>query len=372
MMIHCRQWLIVGSFALSLSSSIADADPTHGWQRVAPSDAGFSPMIGEELDRAAQKEKFAGLHAVVVVRAGRLVLERYCEGPDERWGKPLGTVVFGPEIKHDLRSVSKSIVSLLYGAALSQKKVPGLDQSLIDQFPDYDDLVADPDRRRITVAHALSMTLGTEWNEDLPYDNPQNSEIAMEMAADRYRFVLDRPLKTEPGSQWNYNGGATAVLAHLISRGTAMPLLDYAHQTLFAPMGITDVEWIAGTNGEAAAASGLRMRPRDLAKIGQLILNEGRWNGAQLVPADWLEQSFAPRSRVDEETEYGYQWWVGTMPANGQPWIAAFGNGGQRLFVIPGWQLAVVVTAGNYNAPDQWKLPLAVMTEVVIPALRDE
>ena len=131
-------------------------------------------------------------------------------------------------------------------------------------------------------------------------------------------------------------------------------------------------EWVAGTNGEAAAASGLRMRPQDLAKIGQLVLNQGRWEGVQLVPVDWLKQSLKPRSRVDDGLEYGYQWWVCTMSASSQPCMAAFGNGGQRLYIIPSWHLVVVVTAGNYNAPDSWKLPLNLMTELVIPNLRDE
>ncbi len=368
----CRRLLMLGGLALSFSPTVTHADPTQGWQKVSPVDVGFAPTIGEDLDHAARKEAFEGLHAVVVVRAGKLALERYYDGVDERWGEPLGNVTFGPEVKHDVRSVSKSVVSLLYGIALAEGKVPDLDESLVDQFPAYEDLAAAPDRRRMTIAHALSMTLGTEWNEDLPYTDPRNSEIAMERVPDRYRFVLDRPLKAEPGSQWTYNGGTTAVLAHFIARGTGMPLLDYARQKLFAPLGIADVEWVAGTNGEAAAASGLRMRPQDLAKIGQLVLNEGRWDGAQLVPTDWLEESFRPSSRTDEKVKFGYQWWIGSMPTDGQPWMAAFGNGGQRLYIIPSWQLVVVVAAGNYNDRDQGKMPNAVMTDVVFPNLRDE
>jgi CubicO group peptidase (beta-lactamase class C family) len=151
------------------------------WQTVAPVDAGFAPDVGELLDRAVGRGDLPNLHAVVVARHGRLVLERYYQGSDERWGQSLGTVTFGPDVKHDLRSVSKSIVGLLYGIALDDARVPSLDEPLVDQFPAYDDLRGDPERRRMTVAHALTMTLGTEWDESLPYSDPRNSEIAMEL-----------------------------------------------------------------------------------------------------------------------------------------------------------------------------------------------
>lgn len=113
------------------------------------------------------------------------------------------------------------------------------------------------------------------------------------------------------------------------------------------------------------------MRPRDLAKIGQLVINRGTWGDSQLVPAEWLVQSFEPRIRARVEIEYGYHWWLGKSKANGQRWIGAIGNGGQRLYVIPSVRLVVVITAGNYNKRDQWKLPVAVMGKVLIPALRD-
>ena len=117
--------------------------------------------MAERLDDAVGRGELPNLHAVVVARRGKLVLERYYEGPDQRWGEPLGTIAFGPEVKHDIRSVSKSIVGLLYGIALAEGWVPALDQSLVDQFPVYTDLGADPARRRMTIGHALTMTLGT-------------------------------------------------------------------------------------------------------------------------------------------------------------------------------------------------------------------
>lgn len=339
------------------------------WEETTPVEAGFQPDVGDRLDRAVTSGSLPNLHAVLVIRNGKLVLERYYDGIDERWGASLGHLLFDAETKHDLRSVSKSIVGLLYGIALDAGQAPALDAPILDSFPEYKDLAADPERRRMTVSDALTMRMGTQWDEDLPYSDPNNSETAMELSKDRYRFVLDRPFVTEPGLRWHYNGGATALLAELIERGSGQPVFDFAKERFFSPLGIEDVEWIKGSDGEFVAASGLRMRPRDVAKVGQVVLNRGQWQGKTLIPQAWLEEAFTPRTRVDENLEYGYQWWLGNLRKSGKPWMAAFGNGGQRLIVIPHLDLAVVITAGNYNQPDSWKLPIRVMADYVIPAL---
>ena len=357
---------------VSASLNQARAEPSQDWRPIAPEDAGFAPDIGDRLDNAVLRKEFDNIHAVIVVRGGKLVLERYYEGRDKiTRGEDLGIVKFGPEIKHDLRSVSKSIVGLLYGLALADGKVADPDQSLFDQFPAYQDLAVDPKRSEMTVYHALTMTLGTEWDESPSYHDPRNSETAMDRASDRYRYVLDRPMVAEPGTQWTYNGGTTAVLAHLISRGTGQPLLDYAREALFDPLGITDVDWVADSKGVPIAASGLRMRPRDLAKIGQLALDRGTWGGSQVVPSEWLDEAFTPRVRAFGRLEFGYQWWLGTSRGDGRAWIAAFGNGGQALFIVPSLDLVVVTTAGKYNLPDDWELPFNVMGKVVMPSLRE-
>lgn len=139
-----------------------------------------------------------------------------------------------------------------------------------------------------------------------------------------------------------------------------MSLPDYARKVLFEPLGITDWEWVNDVRGRPLAFAGLRLRPRDLARIGRMVLGEekkpGRWQGRQIVPADWLTESL--RGQIDMQNEpswqYGYQWWVGKVDALGakQNWSAGFGNGGQRLFLVPDLDLVVVVTAGAYNKPE--------------------
>lgn len=356
-----------GGLVIAMSSyHSVRAEP---WESVAPQAAGFAANMADLLDQGFADGKFENLHSVVVIRGGKLVLERHFKGVDERWGDSLGMVEHAPERKHDLRSVSKSIVGLLYGIALQEGRVPALDASVVAQFPRYEDLARDPKRRKITISDVLSMKLGLEWNENLPYTDPRNSEIAMENAPDRYRFVLERPFVEEPGERWRYNGGATAILAHLISLGVDRPLLDFARDRLFTPLGITDVEWVSGSNGEPAAASGLRMRASDLAKIGQLILNRGRWDGRQIIAETWLDASFDAQARTDTQLEYGRHWWLGRL-LNGERWMAGFGNGGQRLVVYPGLDLAVVIFAGNYNQRDAWRMPVSVLVDVIFASMR--
>jgi CubicO group peptidase (beta-lactamase class C family) len=193
------------------------------WTAMPAIGAGFTADLAPRLDRAVAEKRVWNIHSVVVVRGGRIVLERYFEGEDNARGRALGKVAFSPDVLHDLRSVSKSIVGLLYGIALAEGKVPPPEAALLMSFPEYPDIASDPAHARWTVENALTMTLGTDWDElSVPYSDPENSEIAMDRAPDRYRFVLAAPVVVKPGVRWIYNGGATAVLARILEKGTAL------------------------------------------------------------------------------------------------------------------------------------------------------
>ena len=348
------------------------------WSSATAADSGFAADLDERFEIARQAGLLPNLHGVVAARGGRIFFERYLAGTDAMRGRPLGTVRFGPETLHDLRSVTKSIVGLLYGIALAAEQVPPPEARLLDQFPEYPDLGRDPARRLLTVRHALTMTLGTDWDEiTIPYSDPRNSEIAMDNAPDPTRYVLDRPVIGPPGDRWSYNGGASALLGRLIAKGTGRTLTEFAREVLFEPLGIRPIEWLCDPNGEAIAASGLRLTPRDLARIGVLALNGGRSGGRQVVPKAWLAASFEPAIAMPDGRRYGYQWYLGVVPIacgtgrmNVERMINAVGNGGQRLFLLPRLDLVVVVTAGNYDAVEQWRPPLAVLRDVLLPALK--
>ncbi|MEU8108152.1 serine hydrolase domain-containing protein [Nonomuraea muscovyensis] len=299
--------------------------------------------IAARIDGLLSDGGAPGLHGLVVLRGGRVVLERYGAGEDFRLNQSLGHVVFDAGTPHDVRSVTKSVVALLYGIALAEGAVPEPGEKLLAQFPEYPDLVADPARAGITVEHVLTMTLGLEWDETAPYTSTENSEIAMEVAPDRHRYVLERPVVAEPGRQWVYCGGAAALLGRLIAKGTGRTLAEYAGERLFGPAGISAFEWMTGADGVEMAAAGLRLTPRDLAALGALVLDGGRG----IVPGEWIAEMTRPRVRIGDDTDYGYQWYVGGGPRR---WIAAHGNGGQRIYVASERELVVAVTAGEYNA----------------------
>jgi CubicO group peptidase (beta-lactamase class C family) len=242
-----RRATIAGAGAVFVSQGISPlvAAPFE-WQGAASADAEFAPDMESRLDKLIADKRVWGLHGVVVARGRRIALERYFDGEDNNWGQPLGLVRFGPDTLHNLYSATKSIVALLYGIALAEGKVPPPSAPLYAQFPEYADLIAADERRgQQTIAHALMMSPGTQWNEiGLAYDSPANDEVGMEMAKDRYRFVLERPVIGPPGKRWQYNGGATALLGRLIAKGTGRSLPDYARAALLDPIGLGATEWV--------------------------------------------------------------------------------------------------------------------------------
>lgn len=189
----------------------------------------------DRLQKGINDGSLKGLHSVVSIADSELIGSAYFEGEDERWGVPLGMKTHSPDTEHDLRSVTKSIVGLLYAIARDKGVVADPGASLYAQFPEYEDLASDKARKKIKIEHALTMTMGTAWDENLPYTDPRNSEIAMENAPDRYRFILEQAITGEPGVQWNYSGGATAIVGKLIARGAGKSLDDFAKENLFTP-----------------------------------------------------------------------------------------------------------------------------------------
>jgi CubicO group peptidase (beta-lactamase class C family) len=353
--------------------------PTSGQQQPTLSTDQFTADVIRRLDHAIAERRVWNIHGLLVLQDGKPIVERYFEGQDrERGVGDLGTVAFAADTLHDLRSCSKSIVALLYGIALQQGRVPAPEVSLLSGFAEYSDL-ADEKRSCINVHHALSMTMGTDWDESsLPYVDPRNSETAMDNAPDRYRYVLERPIVERPGAHWTYCGGATALLARLIAKGTGRSLHDFAREVLFDPLGMGPTQWAAGPDGEPFAASGARMSVRDLARIGTMMLSGGQFDGKQIVPAEWITRCTSPVVSADELRRYGYQWFLLDV-AFGKPkgWAAgrlermwmAQGEGGQRLFVIPALQLVIALTAGNYGTEDQWIPPTRVLREIVLASV---
>jgi CubicO group peptidase (beta-lactamase class C family) len=291
------------------SGTAAGAESFDEWELASPATVGLDPVLLYTLVQKIRAGEFENIHSLLIVRSGKLVIEEYFKGADERRGEPLGTIEFNASTLHDIRSITKSVTSALFGIALAGDPNRSIDDSVLSYFPEYKDLRTQ-DRLAIRLRDLLSMTAGWEWNEKLSYRDPLNSEIRMDIASDRYRFVLERPIVAKPRRQFTYNSGCTVLIAAVIERWTKMPLDKYAEQQLFQPLGISKYEWLKDAHGTPIAASGLRLRPRDLAKFASLYLDKGRWHESQVIPEDWIDASLMPHIQVDGNLEYGYQWWL--------------------------------------------------------------
>lgn len=167
------------------------------------------------------------------------------------------------------------------------------------------------------------------------------------------------------------------MLAAVLVRTTGKRLDEYAREKLFGPLDISDFEWMhLWTTREPAAASGVRLRPRDLAKLGQLMLADGVWNSRQVLPKGWARESTQPRIGADGLYYFGYQWWLGRTFERGRSykWAAGVGHGGQRLYMQPELGLVVSISSGHYGDPNsrlQWIIPPAIFNRVVMPAVKD-
>jgi CubicO group peptidase (beta-lactamase class C family) len=346
-----------------------------GWPTATPESAGLdgARLCGIAGRLAATN---ANVHAVIVVRRGTLVFEQYFPGYDEPWGMGGGRHEFDATTKHDMRSVSKSVISLLVGIAIDRELIRSADEPVVKFFPDYSTLkTAGWDN--ITLRHLLTMSSGIQWDENRAWKDPENDEPHLGNDADPFRYVLSKPIAAPPDTIWNYNGGGTDLLGNIIERVSGKSLDAFAREALFAPLGISDWEWMKYRNEHIASAAGLRLRPRDAAKIGQLVLNKGEWGGKQIVPAKWIEQSVTPRFQAigyfGGLFYYGQQWWMGRTLSGDKDvkWIASIGLGGQRLFIIPELDLVVMTTSGLYGSGRQGQAALDILANFIIPYIRD-
>ncbi len=351
--------------ACLLVACSATAPPGDAPNPAVSATAGAVNFDFDRLARDLDAGIYTNVHALLVLRDGQIVHEQYLAGNDENWGRPIGYREFDAGSLHDLRSVSKSVTSLLLGIALGDDYAAALERPVAEFFPELVDRVA-PGVERVTLRQVLTMTTGLEWNEmDVPYSNPQNDERRMYHSGDPVEFVLTRPLRDAPGARWYYHGGTTMILAALVEQISGEPFLEFARANLFEPLAIEmryvdwrglGIFWKRSTT-LPSAASGLRMRARDLARIGQLVLDGGRWQGRQLVPRGWLEASLArqveqnTRWNVDGIYGYGFQWWHAAFRGDWGDFDAACGTGfgGQRLCIVPDESLVVVIFAGNYG-----------------------
>jgi CubicO group peptidase (beta-lactamase class C family) len=276
-----------------------------------------------QLDSAyARAAQLPRLRSLVVQVDGKIIGERYFRGATRTR-------------RANIKSASKSIIAILVGVAIHEKRLPGLDQRIDRYFPDYFAKVDDPRKRDITVRDLVSMRSGLESTSFNNYGRWVTS-------GNWVRFALARPMIDQPGGSMIYSTGSSHLLSAILTKATGMSTLRYANAKLGKPLGITIPPWQRDPQGIYFGGNDMYLTPREMLRIGQLYLDRGRYNGKQVVPAEWVDSSLVARVYSPfNGNGYGYGWW--TRTTNGQPYHFAWGYGGQFIFVVP-WLRAVVVT----------------------------
>ena len=316
--------------------------PTQGWRVSTPEAQGMeSAKLAEML--AAIGQQRLDLDSILIIRNGYVVSETYLEP-------------YNQDTTHDLYSVTKSFVSTLIGIAMDQGKIERTDQRILDFFPGRTIENLDPQKQAMTLEDVLTMRSGLDWQEgDAAYS-------ALYQSQDWVSYMLDLPLAAPPGSKFNYCSGCSHVLSAILQQTTGRKTRDFAEQTLFKPLGIRAAAWETDPAGISFGGWGLKLTPRDMAKLGYLYLRDGRWDGQQIVSAEWVKNATREHTGTGGSLGYGYQWW--TYPSLKA--YAALGHAGQTIFVIPESDLVIVTTAQLDNHDPIFKL----VEQYIVPAVR--
>jgi CubicO group peptidase (beta-lactamase class C family) len=300
-----------------------------------------------------------------VARHGKLAYEAYFDG--------------SADSLRDTRSATKTITGMLAGISLDQHLLPGLDAKVVGYFPEKQPLAhPDPRKAAITIEDLLTMSSLMEcddWN-----NFSRGNEERMYLIEDWVKFFLDLPIKGFPpwvtnpqdspyGRRFSYCTAGVTTLGGLLEKAIHMKLVDFAAKNLFGPLGIQNVQWSYSPLGLAMAGGGLRLESRDLLKLGQLYLDGGSWNGKRIVSESWVKNSTTPHAQIDEQTNYGYLWWLKNLKAGERSWSAYFmsGNGGNKVAVFPQLDMVVVITSTNYNTKGMHEQTERLLTDYILP-----
>jgi CubicO group peptidase (beta-lactamase class C family) len=367
--------------------------PTHGWPRASPAALGLDAGALDALDRQLAGGEHGYVDSMLVIRHGRIAFERHYPhdyralfvGKGAPWIYNYYDPEWHPFYKgtalHTMQSVSKSVTSALIGIAIARGEIADVNVPVMPYFAAFR-VTPDPRRERMRLWNVLTMTTGIRWDEfTATYTDLKNNCAQMEASEDWIQYVVDQPMAAEPGATFVYNSGATELLSYVLRKATGKDVADYAREHLFAPLGIRDFAWKHTPRDLADTEGGLYLEPRDLAKFGYLYLHEGRWDGRQIIPAEWVRQS--TRWLVDTGWRvpgYGFKWWVlsrsdgpggpGESGTKTYEAYAAIGYGGQYLIVVPQLDLLAVFTA--WNIYDERSLDVRVALERVLAAVKEE
>lgn len=347
---------------MKISTNKKDYWPTKEWQTVKPVDVGMDPKYFKDLERMINSQH-KNINAIVIVRKGYIVFERYYNG-------------YSLCDTHNVASVTKSFISALIGIAIDKGYIQSVDQKVLDIFPEYVSDPGDIKKRTITIRNLLAMTapiasktVGNRWE---PLDRLRRQR-------DWVKYILDLLGKGQTG-KFQYSTAGAHLLSAIITRTTGICAREFANKHLFKPIGISEIPdhqmksfqlddvfgknvtgWIKDPQGHTTGGLGLTITPRDMARFGFLYLNHGIWDNKQIISKKWIDESTAMNSN-----KYGYLWWL-FETENTQAYTAA-GSGGNHIYCIPNRDLIVVIAAKIIPKPqDRWPL----LEKCIIPAVKN-
>jgi CubicO group peptidase (beta-lactamase class C family) len=336
--------------------------------KASAEENGVSSEKLHSLETAIRSGEFKKIGSVVIARHGKLIYEAYFDGD--------------AATLRDTRSATKSITDILIGIAIKDKKLNGVDARVLAWLPERAQRMQNPDPRkdRITVEDFLTMSSPLEcddWN-----DASRGNEERMYVIEDWAQFILDLPVRgrmhvgekaeaPKYGRYFSYCTGAVFALSELLQKVTGQRTDHYAQQKLFGPIGITDAQWVYSPLNIPQTGGGLRLSSRDLLKVAELYRGGGMWQGTRIVDDAWVRTSTQPHAQIDDETEYGYLWWLKTFKSGGAGYPAYLmnGNGGNKVAVFPALDLTVVITSTNYNTRGMHEQTDKLLTDYILAAV---
>jgi CubicO group peptidase (beta-lactamase class C family) len=319
---------------------------------------------------------YEDIQSLLIVRDGHMAVENYYQG-------------YNRHLLHFTASVTKSITSLLMGIAIDQGYLDGIDQGVLNKtipelFPEYQTIIdEDPLKQNLLFRHLLTMSSGLEWDENThPFTDPGNDFYQAYHSADSISYVLQKPVMDDPGTIFHNNSGLSLILSHILYNNTGMHVDEFAEVNLFEPLGINYYQWDQIDDGLTDTAGGLDLRPYDLAKIGYLYVNGGRWNNQQIVSQRWINESTNPWIETqtiddfDRTAYYGFQWWL--LPLEGLPGIMpqendiymAWGKYGQFIFAIPSLDMVVVISSDNEETDEFLMGIFSILYDHILEAVK--
>jgi CubicO group peptidase (beta-lactamase class C family) len=308
-------------------------DVGDGWPLSTLAEQGFEPARVSALADRLAAGQFGLVDSLSIARNGRLCFDAYFSGSS--------TAI------HELQSVTKSVTSALVGAAIARGIIGDVRQPVVSVLSDYAAAAqADAPKAAVTIEHLLTMTAGLDWDESLPITDPRNTLAQMNASDDWTAFVVARRVVEAPGRRFVYNSGGVILLGAIVRERTGQDLVAFASDVLFGPLGIRDFSWARNRvrPEQVHTGGGLSLRARDQAKFGQIYLDDGKWNGRLVLPVDWVHASVRPSVVASDGSQYGWLWWLPSIP-NAAGVAEAWGARGQHIFAVPALRLVVVVNA---------------------------